>query len=310
MAGPCRRAIRACRRSKLNCPSCQTTASPSQTLPGAKWNSAAATKSGNAADRSRPCLDHSLAPLRLRTIAIRNPSHLGSYSGLPAVALSHGWLQPAGRYADTMRYLASWGFVVVAPDTEKGPVPSHGAMARDLTRALHLVAGSNLGNGRVRVDGRRLGVIGHSIGGGAAVLAAADDPSIGAVVTVTAARTFPSAVEAATRVRVPGLHLVGADDEMADGDGSSIAAAWAGETLLRTVKGTSHLGLAEGSHWSSTLSGSGDEKRIQQVARMLATAFLLRHLTDQDQLADELDGKVKGTTLEDLDEVRAEALAE
>lgn len=225
---------------------------------------------------------------------------------LPAVALSHGWLQPAARYADTMRYLASWGFVVVAPDTEKGPVPSHGAMARDLTAALHLVADGRLGNGRVRVDPEQLGVIGHSIGAGAAVLAAAADSSIGAVVTVTAAATRPSAVEAATRVRVPGLHLVGADDDMADGDGAAIAAAWAGPATLRTVKGASHLGLSEGSHWTSTVSGSGNEKGIQQVVRMLSSAFLLRHLTDADQLADDLEGKIKGTVLEDLDEVRAE----
>ncbi len=228
--------------------------------------------------------------------------------GLPAVALSHGWLQPARRYADTMRYLASWGFVVVAPDTQRGAIPSHGAMALDLAAALHLVAAAKLGNGRVRVDDRKLGVIGHSIGGGAAVLAAAADPAIGAVVTVTAAATTPSAVEAASRVTVPGLHLVGSDDDMAEGDGASIAESWAGPAQLRTVKGTSHLGLAEGSHWTTTVSRSGDEKRIQQVVRLLATAFLLRHLTDQDQLAEELEGKVKGTTLEDLDALRTKEL--
>ncbi len=225
--------------------------------------------------------------------------------GLPAVALAHGWLQPARRYADTMRYLASWGLVVVAADTQKGPIPSPGAMALDLTAALHRVADGRLGNGLVRVDPEKLGLIGHSVGAGAAVLAAAADSSVGAVVTVTAAATHPSAVEAAARVHAPGLHLVGADDDMADGDGTSIAAAWAGPALLRTVKGASHLGLAEGSHWSSTLSGSGDEKRLQQVVRLLCTAFLLRHLTDSDQLADELEGTIKGTTLEDLDEVRA-----
>ena len=226
--------------------------------------------------------------------------------GCPVVALSHGWLQPAARYAGTMRYLASWGLVVVAPDTERGAVPSHGSLARDLVTALSLISNGKLAGGRVRVDGSRSGVLGHSIGGGAAVLAAAGASSIQAVVTVTAAATSPSAVEAATRVHVPSLHLVGADDEMAPGDGTSIAAAWAGPTMLRTVKGTTHLGLTEGSHWSSKISGSGDEKRIQQVARTLATAFLLRHLADADQLADDLEGKVKGTTLEDLQAVRAQ----
>ena len=226
--------------------------------------------------------------------------------GLPAIALGHGWLQPAIRYADTMRYLASWGFVVAAPDTQKGPIPSYGALSRDLSATLRLLATGRLGNGRVRVDDSKLGVLGHSIGGGAAVLAAAADPSIGAVVTVTAAATHPSALEAATRVHVAGLHMVGADDKMADGDGTSIAGAWAGPVSLRTVKGASHLGLAEGSHWTTTLSGSGNEKRIQHVVRMLATAFLLRYLTDADQLADELESKISGTTVEDLDAIRAE----
>lgn len=262
----------------------------------------------------RPSLDY-LSHLGPHRVAAGNLADAGlaglvfaptSGRGLPVVALSHGWLQPAYRYADTMRYLASWGFVVVAPDTQRGPIPSPGVMALDLATALHLVTTGKLGNGRVRVDPDKVGVIGHSIGGGAAVLAAAAGPDIGAVVTVTAAAIHPSAVEAATRVRVPGLHLVGADDEMADGDGSSIAAAWAGDAQLRTVKGASHLGLAEGSHWSSTFTGSGNEKRLQHVVRLLATAFLIRHLTDGDQLAEELEGKVKGTTLEDLDEVRAQ----
>jgi dienelactone hydrolase len=226
--------------------------------------------------------------------------------GFPVVGLSHGWLQSAGRYADTMRYLASWGLVVVAPDTQRGPIPSHGAMAQDLIRSLHQVAEGRLGNGRVRPNGERLGVIGHSIGGGAAVLAAATERSIGAVVTVTAAATRPSAVEAATRVHVPGLHLVGEDDDIATGDGRAIAAAWGGPAQLRTVKDASHLGLAEGSDWTSKITGSGNEKKTQQISRLLATAFLLRHLTDAEQLADELEGKIKGTTLEDLAAVRAE----
>ena len=225
--------------------------------------------------------------------------------GYPVVALSHGWLQSVSRYADTMRYLASWGLVVVAPDTQRGPVPSHAALAQDLQTALHLVADGRLGNGRVRVDAAKLGLIGHSIGGGAAVLAAAGDQTVGAVVTVTAAATRPSAVEAATRVHVPSLHLIGAQDEMADGNGQSIATAWGGPAQLRTVKGATHLGLAEGSHWTSKVTGSGNEKGTQQLTRMLATAFLLRHLTDADQLADDLEGKVKGTTLEDLDAARA-----
>lgn len=232
-----------------------------------------------------------------------------SGTALPVIALGPGWLQPAHRYSDTMRYLASWGFVVVAPDTGKRPIPDPGGLALDLRNALDLMTAARLGGDRVRADGDKRGVLGHSVGGGAAVLAAADDPGIGAVVTVTAAATTPSAVEAATRVRVPGLHLVGDDDEMAgegtESAGATIAAAWAGEAQLRTLKGVGHYGLPEGKHWSTALMGSSGVKRAQQVTRALATAWFLRHLSDQDQLADELEDKYSGTTLEDLDEVRA-----
>lgn len=220
--------------------------------------------------------------------------------GLPAVALGRGWLQPVRRYTETLKYLASWGIIAVAPQTEKGPLPSHAGMARDLSVALRLLVKSKLAGGVVTADGRKLGVIGHSIGGGAATLAAFSDPAIKAVVTVTAAETKPSAIKAAGEVLVPSLHLVGDEDVIGGSEGAELAKAWAGPAQLRTVKGAQHLGLAEGKHWTTTIVGDGAEKRIQQVTRLLATAFLLRHLAGQDQLADELENKVSKTTLESL----------
>ena len=40
--------------------------------------------------------------------------------GLPAVAFGHDWLQPAERYADLLRHLASWGIVAAAPSSHRG----------------------------------------------------------------------------------------------------------------------------------------------------------------------------------------------
>ena len=40
--------------------------------------------------------------------------------GLPAVAFGHDWLQPAERYADLLRHLASWGIVAAAPASHRG----------------------------------------------------------------------------------------------------------------------------------------------------------------------------------------------
>ena len=165
---------------------------------------------------------------------------------LPIVAVGHGWLQSAERYADTMRYLASWGIIVVAPNTHRSVFSSHQGLALDMSRALRMVAYGDLGAGRVRGDLRGLGVLGHSTGGGAAMLAAAKDDQIRAVVTVTAAETRPSAIEAAGRVEVPSLHLIGSKDDMAESDGAKIARSCTGPAQLRMVKGSGHLGLAEG----------------------------------------------------------------
>lgn len=217
---------------------------------------------------------------------------------LPIVALAHGWLQPVSRYVDTLRFLASWGIVAVAPATETGLFASYGGLAVDLSQALRIAAHARLGGGRVRADPAKMGVLGHSTGGGAAVLAASQDESIDAVVTVTAVDVHPSSIQAAGLCEMPSLHITGNDGgELIETGGAALAANWTGPSQLRLVKGASHLGLAEGKHWTTTVSGSSSEHKTQSVARMLATAFFLRHLDGQDHLADELDGKIARTTL-------------
>src|SRR5690606_42031163 len=90
---------------------------------------------------------------------------------------------------------------------QTGPLPSHRAFAADLRTALRLVAHVRLGPRGISVDPEKLGLAGHSTGGGAAVLAAASgcgDP-VRAVATIAPAQTMPSASEAARSVTVPGM---------------------------------------------------------------------------------------------------------
>jgi dienelactone hydrolase len=181
-------------------------------------------------------------------------------------------------------------------------------MARDLSLALRLVAGGKLAGGVISVDGRKVGVLGHSIGGGTAVLAASSDPAIRAVMTVTAAQTKPSALDAAGNVLVPGLHVIGDRDPLGAEVGKQIAKNWAGPVQLRRIRKAEHFGLAEGRHWTTALTGDGHEKRIQEATRVLASAFFLRHLAGQDQLADDLEAKIAGTVPESLtDDADAES---
>jgi dienelactone hydrolase len=223
--------------------------------------------------------------------------------GLPAVAFGHDWLQPADRYADLLRHLATWGIVAAAPNNHRGPLPSHAGFAADLRTTLDVCAGVRLGDGRVSVDSRRTAFAGHGIGGGAALVAANGHPRAGAVVTLAVAQTRPSALDAAHELKIPVLHLAAGKDTVAPAAGHAepIAAAGTGPVWLRTLNKATHTGFLDGKHWSDlVLSGSPDHK-TRRLTRALVTAFLLTKLCGEDRVGVLLDGKVPGTTLADRD---------
>ncbi|MQA09628.1 MAG: alpha/beta hydrolase [Pseudonocardiaceae bacterium] len=219
--------------------------------------------------------------------------------GLPAVAFGHGWLQPPGRYRALLRHLASWGIVVAAPATHRGPLPSHRLFAADLRTALDVCVGVRLGDGGISVDADRLGVAGHSIGGGAAVLAAADDTRVRGVATVAPAQTMPPATEAARGCAMPALHLAAENDLVAPavGNAEAIARAWRGPVRLRTLAKATHLGVTEGVHWSQMLLQGKGEHRTQRLTRALFTAFFLDALGVSKDYRALLEEGVKGAAV-------------
>jgi dienelactone hydrolase len=215
--------------------------------------------------------------------------------GLPAVAFGHGWLQPPQRYLGLYRHLASWGVVVAAPATHRGPLASARLFAADLRTALDVVSGIRLGSGDIGVDAGKLAVGGHSAGGGAAVLAAAEDERVRGVFTVAASETMPSAVEAARLCLMPAVHLAAEEDLIAPpvGHAEAIAQNWGGPVQLRTIADANHLGFAEGRHWSELLLSGRGEAKTQTVAKAVITAFLLRQLNGDQTYDSLLYGDVK-----------------
>lgn len=219
--------------------------------------------------------------------------------GLPAVAFGHDWLQPPSRYADLLRHLASWGFVTAAPSSQRGPLPSQARLAADLRTALDVCVGVRLGDGRISVDGRRTAFAGHGIGGGAALGAAAGHERVAAVVTLAVAQTHRSVLEAAHRVTVPVLHLAAGKDAVtpAAGHAEQLALAAGGPVTLRTLPKATHTGFLDGKHWSDVLLAGDPDRKTRRLTRALVTAFLLRHLCDEDRVTPLVDGKVPGTVL-------------
>lgn len=214
--------------------------------------------------------------------------------GLPAIVFGHGWLQPVNRYRGLLHHLASWGIVVAAPATQRGLMVSHRRYADDLRTALDVCVGVRLGSGEISVDPTRLGLAGHSMGGGAAVLAAASDARVRAVATLAPAEVRPSAADAAGRCAMPGMHIAAGRDLTAPsvGHAEAIARAWHGPVTLRTVPKASHLGFTEGQHWSELLLDGHPEHATQRCAKAMLAAFFLVYLAGQRDYRPLLDESI------------------
>jgi len=224
--------------------------------------------------------------------------------GLPAVAFGHGWIQPARRYAGLLRHLASWGFVVLAPDTQRGPFGSAQALAADLSTALDVATGVRLGTGRITVDGDRLALAGHGVGAGAAVVAAATDRRVRAAALLAPSQTMPPASVAAESVSCPGLILIAERDRVAPAAGHAepIALSWAGPIRVRTIRKASHLGFFEHHSWTDLLVAGGPERATRRIALAFTTAFLLKELTGSTDYDSLLDDELRAAPLWPLPE--------
>nr|WP_255549171.1 dienelactone hydrolase family protein [Corynebacterium sp. TAE3-ERU30] len=204
--------------------------------------------------------------------------------GLPAVAFGHDWRQGIKHYHATLRHLASWGIVAVAPDTETGFAPDHRGFAADLETCMQIAAGVKLGQGNITVAPGKIGLVGHGMGAGAAILAAVDRDLVKAVAAIYPSVTAPSSEEAARHVNVPGLVLSPGRGEFLDmGNPPKVAFNWGGDVAFRVVDKASQTGFREASV-SKLLTGiSGLEFGAQETARGLVTGFLLHQLAGENK---------------------------
>ncbi len=209
---------------------------------------------------------------------------------LPAVAFCHGWLLGADHYTNTLEHLASWGFVAAAPNTERGPIPSHRGLAADLGTVLDIVTGVRLGAGDISVHPGKLALAGHGMGASVAVLAAAARPDVKAVAALYPAPSSPSAEAAARTLTVPSLVLGDtALRDSLDDNTFALAGAMGGPSIFRRIEKASSDGMVEGRRLLSPFGVGGTERATVRTTRVLLTAFLLFHVAGDKQY-EELSG--------------------
>jgi dienelactone hydrolase len=199
----------------------------------------------------------------------------------PAIVFGHGYLQPVSSYASTLSHLASWGFIVIAPASESGLLPNHSQFADDLRDCLTWLTQENsnitsfLFGG---VDTASFGVSGHSMGGGASLLAASRDARIRAAANLAAAETNPSAIAAAALILRPVQLIAGSQDAITPPNAHQTPMYEAANTPRQRplLIGGWHCGFQDSSFPIGC--DNGDLPRGAQLAqtrRLLTTWFLL-----------------------------------
>ena len=142
------------------------------------------------------------------------PTTAGSYA---AIALCPGFTATQSSIAWIGRRLATHGFVVITIDTNStfDQPPSR---ATQLMAALRYLTNSSSTTVRSRIDANRLGVGGHSMGGGGTLMAARDNPTLKAAVPMTPW----SQTKSFSTVSVPTIIFGGENDTVAPVSSHSI----------------------------------------------------------------------------------------
>lgn len=232
----------------------------------------------------------------------------------PLVAFAHDWTKSSRYYTETLRHLASWGFIVVAGDGSNKLFVDTTKFVEDLSASIEAVAYATLGNGALRPDVTRIGLYGHGIGAGVATVLASYRTDITAVVAAFPKAVAPSAVERASLVDASGLVLSAANSEDSS-ESTWLGQTWNGPVVHRRLPSAENDGLVERGPLLRRVGLTTGHHATQIATRQLATGFLLATLAeDKDyQAFADPDATIGGSTTIDgeyLDKEEAKAAKE
>lgn len=132
------------------------------------------------------------------------------------IVFGHGFAMSWDAYQNIWEHYAPLGYILAFPRTEGSliPAPNHGEFALDLRIVEQRMQSENNMTSSLLFQKihPNSAIIGHSMGGGATILAGENNTSIKTIVGLAPAETTPSAISAALNVTVPALIFSGGQD--------------------------------------------------------------------------------------------------
>jgi predicted dienelactone hydrolase len=168
----------------------------------------------------------------------------------PVLCFAHGYLMSWGSYTYISDLLVPEGYIIAFPKTEGELFPSHMDMAMDISFILRKISeyGSDKSSIFFNSVQRMNCAMGHSMGGGSAVLAAGSDTSIAALAVLAPADTRPSAIKSAPSVKIPALIISGENDCITRPEAHQVPifnGLSSISKLMIMIKGGSHCQMAD-----------------------------------------------------------------
>jgi pimeloyl-ACP methyl ester carboxylesterase len=132
----------------------------------------------------------------------------------PVISFGHGFVMSWDAYQNIWEAVVVEGFIIAFPKTETGLAPSHTEFGKDIAfviSELNALGQTNSSLFYNRIDPMNC-VMGHSMGGGAAFLAAQFSKEVKTIATLAPAETNPSAIQTAASLSIPSLIIAGGND--------------------------------------------------------------------------------------------------
>lgn len=200
----------------------------------------------------------------------------------PGISFGHGFLVNPDKYRSTFAHLATWGYIVIASRSGGELFPNHQNFANDLRYCLTWLVDQSQDPGSFLydfVDPDALALSGHSMGGGASILAAAVDSRVKALANLAAADTNPSAISAMASVNVPVSLISGSDDSIVQvgSHGQLIYDNGNAPKQIPIIQGGYHCGFMDSNILFCDSGGISRSEQLE-ITRHLLTLFFELHL--------------------------------